>query len=164
MKKGVNFIEVSLKNANQLLEETHHYIKWQAPLDIQRMSKDNILKMSCEAMRITVRITQIMAWLTLQKSILAGDITPEEARAKNVHILQGKTCLENASETDFLLPERLRELLKKSRLLYIQTMKLEESSLRHRPLPEEIKKEGGTRPFCVGKKGPKIRRKGAYSS
>jgi regulator of CtrA degradation len=152
MKQDINFIEISLKKAYQLLEETHHYIKWQAPLDIQRMSKDNILKMSCEAMRITVRITQIMAWLTLQKSILAGESTPEDVHSRNAPILQGKTCLEIASETDLLLPERLRELLKKSRLFYIQTMQLEESSLRNRPLPEEIKKEGNTRPYLCRKK------------
>ena len=140
MKEHTNFIELSIKNSNQLLAETHRYIKWQAPLDIEYMSKDNILKVSCEAMRVTVRITQIIGWLMLQKAILEGDITREEVLADNLHILQGKTCLDAESETDTLLPQRLRELLIKSRELYIQTMKLEAMSLRAPPLPEEIKK------------------------
>ena len=141
MNENMNFIDVGLKNSEQLLAETHHYIKWQAPLDVEYMSKDTILKLSCEAMRITVRITQIIGWLTLQKSILKGEISLEEVRNNKTPILQGETCLDRKSEMDPLLPDRLRELLKKSREFYIHTMKLEEMSLRQPLYPEEIRKK-----------------------
>lgn len=141
MKKNTNFIELGLKNSNQLLNEIHHYIRRQAPLDVKYMSKNDVFKVSCEAMRVTVRITQIIGWLMLQNAILDGEITREEVRADSPHILHGKSCLDTASETDLFLPYRLRELLKQSRELYIRTMKLEEMSLRTPPLPEEIKKK-----------------------
>lgn len=153
MKESKNFIEFSLKNSTQLLDETHHYIKWQAPLDVKHMSKDNILKVSCEAMRITVRLTQIIGWLMLQKAILDREITREELRTDQPHVLEGKTCLDAKSEGDTLLPQRLRELLKKSRELYVHTMKLEEISLRTSPLPEEIMKTVNPGPrLCLKKK------------
>lgn len=152
MKKVTNFIEVSLRNSNQLLNEIHHYIKWQAPLDIEYMSKDNILKVSCEAMRITVRLTQIIGWFMLQQSVLEGDITRDEVRADSPHILQGKTCLDAQSESDPLLPYRLRELLKTSRELYVHTMHLEEISLKKLPLPEKIKKTHALHSISVSKK------------
>lgn len=146
MKKHMNFIEVRLKDADKLLNEIHYYIKWQAPLDIQSMSRDEIFKVSCEAMRMTVRVTQIIGWLMLQKSILAGEFSREAVLADKVQILHGKLCLESESEDDLQLPTRLRELLKKTRELYLHTMRLEELSMRAPPLADEIKEEGGIKP------------------
>ena len=142
MKKNINFIDISIKNANELLEETHHYIKWQAPLDVAPMSRDDVFKVSCEAMRVTVRITQILGWLMLQKAVLEGELSREDVLSDKPNILQGKPCLESSSETDPLLPLRLRELLKKSRSLYLQTMRLEESSLKNASLSEGTRKKG----------------------
>lgn len=142
MKIDTRFIDSIFNNANKLIRETHNYIKWQAPLDIEYKSREELFKMSCEAMRVAVRMTQIMGWLMLQKAILEGDISRKEIFSSNCHILQGKMCLESSSEIDQQIPPRLRELLKESRQLYLQIMKLEEISLIPLPQPEEIKRKG----------------------
>lgn len=141
MIKNMNFIELKIKNAHELLEETHNYIRWQAPLDVEGMSREDIFKVSCEAMRVTVRLTQIMGWLLLQKAIVDGEISREESFSDSFPLLQGKSCLESSGESDPHLPIRLRELLKKSREFYLHTKVLEELSLKDTPLPEEIKVE-----------------------
>jgi len=78
MVDSLSFIDLRLKGAHDLLSATHDYIKWQAPLDVKDMDSKQIFKISCEAMRVTVRLTQIIAWHMLQKGIIAGELTQEE--------------------------------------------------------------------------------------
>lgn len=142
MLQQLNFIDLRMKDTNELIREIHYYIKWQAPLDIESMSREDVFKVSSEAMRVTVRITRIMGWLMLQKAVLCGELSRQAIFSDKLRILEGGSCLETSSENDSQLPTRLRELLKKSRELYVQTMRLEEISLKPPPLPEEIKKKG----------------------
>ena len=128
MVESLAFINMRLQGARELLHTTHDYIKWQAPLDIQRMNPQEIYKVSCEAMRVTIRMTQIMAWLLLQKSILSGELSREESLSEEYRVLRGNQCLESASETDEDLPPRLRELLKESRDLYVRILRLDKIS------------------------------------
>ena len=160
MLTNFNFIHIRLKNANELLKETHEYIKWQAPLDIQYMSREEVYKVSCEAMRVTVRITRILGWLMLQKTLLEDELLREEVLAEQIRILEGESCLDESSENDFALPYRLRELLKKSRTLYVQMMRLEENSLKNLPSAREIKKKGRK----GGSVSPLVRLKGRRST
>lgn len=141
MEKNTYFIDPIIKDANKLLQEIHRYIKWQAPLDIEHMSGNEKFKVSHEAMRVTVRISQIIGWLMLQKAILEGELFREDILSDQFHILQGKSCLDRSSETDPSLPSRLRELLQESRGLYLRTMRLEEISLKVPPPLEEIRKK-----------------------
>jgi regulator of CtrA degradation len=141
MLTNLNILQIRIKNANELLKETHEYIKWQAPLDIQHMSREEVYKVSCEAMRVTVRITRIIGWLMLQKAISEDEALREEILADQLRILEGESCLDETSESDVELPYRLRELLKKSRSLYTQTMRLEENSFKRFPSAKEIKKK-----------------------
>ena len=113
MSTPLPFIDSRLEGAHGLLHATHDYIKWQAPLDIQRMNPQQTFKVSCEAMRITVRITQIIAWLMLQKAVLEGELSREEFLSEDCRVLRGEQCLESESEMDEDLPLRLRELLKR---------------------------------------------------
>jgi regulator of CtrA degradation len=78
------------------------------------------LAASLESMRLTVRITQIMAWCLAQKAIFAGELPRDLC-------LGG---LENAD--DEWLPKALRALLARSRALYVRVMRLD--ALMHREI------------------------------
>jgi hypothetical protein len=106
------------------------------------MSRDAKLKVCCEALRLTVRITRIVSWLTLQRAILDGELSPEDQTTADAPILEDGRCLESSSEDDVDLPLRLRELLKKSRALYVQMMRLEHGSLKDLPHSREGKYQG----------------------
>lgn len=144
----LSLINVSLQGAHNLLHATHDYIKWQAPLDIQHMDDKTVFKVSCETMRVTVRMTQIIGWLMLQKAVLTQEISREDVLSEPYRILRGKACIESTSEADTDLPPRLRELLKTSRSLYLQILRLDKAS-RKRRLPSRKIRNG---PFTLYKK------------
>jgi len=141
MGKYISFIEVRIKSVNEFIKETHNYIKWQAPFDIESMSREDIFKVSCEAMRITVRLTQVIGWLMLQKAIIEEGSSYEGIIEEKDHILQGQACLDRSSEMDPRLPRRLRDLLKESRELYIQTMRLEVTTLSRSNFSKRTRKK-----------------------
>ena len=132
-------INITFDEANALLVEARDYVKWQAPVDAERLSPLDRLKVSCEAMRVTARLTQVMAWLMLQKAVHAGELTAQEAQSEAFQILKSQTCLDNSSEEDEEIPMRLKVLLHDSYGIYVRILRLDEQS-RKKPLsPREIK-------------------------
>ena len=125
MIEPLAFIDTRLQGAHELLHATHDYIKWQAPKEVKKMDTKQAFKVSCEAMRVTVRMTQIIAWLMLQKAVLEGEISRKEVLLEECRVLRGKHCLESNTEKDEELPPRLRELLKESRELYERILRLD---------------------------------------
>jgi len=133
-------MDSSMDKAKKLMQSIHHYIKWKAPLEVEHMSQENRFKVSCEAMRVAVRLTEVMGWLMLQKAILEGEVSREELLSEQCHFLKGENCLDDSSEINLELPRRLRELLRESRELYLRIMRLEHASLSDFPAQDEIKK------------------------
>ncbi len=143
MIEPLAFIDTRLEGAHELLHATHNYIKWQAPIDVKKMDTKQTFKVSCEAMRVTVRMTQIIAWLMLQKAVLAGEISRKEVLSEECRVLRGEHCLENDSEMDEELPSRLRELLKESRDLYVRILRLDEISRDQEKASKQKRKKHG---------------------
>lgn len=135
------FLDLSLQNAYDLLQVTHDYIKWQAPLDVKHMAYEDIFKISCEAMRITVRMTQVIAWLMLQKAFLEGDLSRHDMLSEGYRVLRENPCLEATSEMNIVLPPRLRELLQKSRDFYLRILRLDAVSRKQLSFPHKIRKK-----------------------
>lgn len=134
MSSSVTFIDSKIDEAHRLLSATHDYIKWQAPKDMNKMDPHVTFLLSSEAMRVTVRLTQIIAWFMLQKAILEEDLTIEESVSESCRVMQGKECLDQSSEEDEDIPPRLRELLKESRIFYFSILRLD-TRARGRSLP-----------------------------
>jgi regulator of CtrA degradation len=137
MLESLAFIDLSLQNAYNVLHATHDYIKWQAPLDIARLPYEEIFEISCEAMRITVRMTQVIAWLMLQKAVLEGELSRQDLLSEKYHVLQGNLCLERTSEAHSTLPLRLCELLKESREFYLRILRLDEGTRKQSSSPHK---------------------------
>lgn len=84
------------------------------------------LAASLESMRLTVRITQIMAWCLAQKAIFAGEMPRDPTTVERFALGARDLCLggiENAD--DEWLPKTLRALLARSRALYVRVMRLD---------------------------------------
>jgi regulator of CtrA degradation len=128
MIKSLEFIEARIDSAHNLLHATHDYVKWQAPTDVGHMDSEHIHLVTYEAMRITIRMTQIIGWLLLQKAVLAEELSREEMLSEECRILRGDYCLEDFSEENEELPLRLRELLRESRKLYVCVLRLDEGA------------------------------------
>ena len=108
-----------------LTREVRDYIASQAPADKAALDHDTQLLASCEEMRVTARLTQVMAWLMLQRAVQDGELAREDA-AKPENRLGGQaTCLGEPAVDPAYLPERLADLLARSRSLYERIQRLD---------------------------------------
>ena len=84
------------------------------------------LRFARETMRVTARLTQVMAWLLIQKAVHAGEITPRQA-ASDDHRLAGQGICTDHDEADHAgLPLGLQALLARSHALYVRVSRLDE--------------------------------------
>lgn len=84
------------------------------------------LRMSCEAMRVTSRLTQVMAWLMMQRAVHEGEVEVEDALTEGNRLAGGNVCLDDTFSRDENLPGGLRSLLDRSFRLYVRVVRLEE--------------------------------------
>lgn len=80
----------------------------------------------CETMRLTARLSQIMAWLLAQKAVHTGEITREMAAGEQFRLSGATVCTAETDVTIPDLPPRLRELLEQSRRLYVRVARLDD--------------------------------------
>lgn len=91
------------------------------------------LAASLESMRLTARVTQIMAWCLAQKAIVAGELERDAATVEKFALGAKALCLGGTeSAADEWLTKTLRNLLAQSRALYVRVMRLDE--LMHREI------------------------------
>ncbi len=84
-------------------------------------------KLSCEALRVTARLTQVMAWLLAQKAIHAGELSTEEVIERHDRLADIAVCMDEEPADEIVgLPARFRELLERSHRLYIRVARLDE--------------------------------------
>ena len=82
-------------------------------------------KVSCEALRITSRLSHCLAWLMVQKAINAGELPPEAALDPDKRLDGHQVCGVVGAEDDPELPQEMRHLLAKSRRLYERVSRLD---------------------------------------
>lgn len=83
------------------------------------------LEASCEALRVTSRLTHCLAWVLVHKAIHAGELSPEAAYRPENRLTGGRVCIAAGGEANPRLPRRLRSLLADSRALYIRLARLD---------------------------------------
>jgi regulator of CtrA degradation len=120
------FFGKTFDEAMTLLVAARDYVAAGVAERPQDRSIEDHLRMARETMRVTARLTQIMAWLLAQKAVHAGELTPRQA-ASDAHRLAGQAiCLDDDERHGAGLPEGLRELLKRSHALYVRVARLDE--------------------------------------
>lgn len=84
------------------------------------------LRVNCEALRVTTRLSQCLAWLMIQKAIQHGELPPEAARRPENRLDGEAVCRNEEGEADPCVPEGLRDLLKRSRRIYARVKRLDD--------------------------------------
>lgn len=122
---GVAFFGRTYDEALQLTREARDYVAGRLLDRRGETSPDLRLASSCEEMRVTARMTQVMAWLMIQRAVHEGEITRAEA-AQDEHRLAGQeACLADPVVPTETLPARLVDLLERSRELYERVQRLD---------------------------------------
>ena len=122
---GIAFFDSTYREALSLTREARDYVAYQERRDKQSLSPVGQLAASCESMRMTARLTQVMSWLLVQKAVHAGELSREQAAAPELRLSGQTVCGEEPPETEEVLPPRLRELLERSLSLYQRVARLD---------------------------------------
>lgn len=121
----IAFFDRTYDEALQLAVETRDYIAAKGQGERAGMSPDLRLAASCEEMRITARITQVMAWMLVQRAVHAGEMTRDEAAEEQNRLSGAEACLSEPVVPEAELPPRLCSLLQRSRNLYERVQRLD---------------------------------------
>ena len=113
--------------AMDLLVEARDYLAHREPIDRQGLVAMERLRFCGETMRLTARLTQIMAWLLAQRAVHAGELSQEEALADHEALAEHALCMEGAPVS---MPQRLASLLDRSHKLYVRVARLDELARR----------------------------------
>ncbi|MCC6467648.1 MAG: DUF1465 family protein [Alphaproteobacteria bacterium] len=121
----VPFIERIYDEAKSLLVEARDYMQTLAPAERATMTPLENLQSISEGLRLTTRLTEVMAWAMTHKAAQAGEITREEAVHPNRRLGGQPICLEELDVSLFEPPPRLVSLLRRSLGLYKRTLRLD---------------------------------------
>jgi regulator of CtrA degradation len=120
------FFNKTYDEAMALLVETRNYIAYQEANDQRALPPAVRLQVSYESMRVTSRLTQVMAWLLAQKAVHAGEMTPAQAASEDFALSGGTICSDPSGPDNGELPAGLRSLLTRSHSLYMRVERLGE--------------------------------------
>ncbi len=118
------FFNKTYEEALALMVEAKEYIEWHEKADGGLLLDLDRMRLSREAMRVTARLTQIMAWLFAQKAVFVGELTLAEA-AREPYTLSGQeVCAPD--DPDHGLPAKMVDLLDRSHRLYVRVSRLDQ--------------------------------------
>lgn len=127
---SVAFFNRTYEEALALAREARDYLSGQEPIDRAALSPAVQLSESCETMRLTARITQVVAWLLVQRAVHEGEISRDEATQPARRLAGQAVCNASLPDADEVLPRRLQELLARSRSLYARIERLDSQLAR----------------------------------
>lgn len=108
-----------------LLLSARHYVANIQPGESFQTDPDERLHMNCEAMRLTTRLAQVMAWLLAQKAVAAGELTREQVRDERFRLGAHDLCLADTDARVAKSSQKLGDLMGQSRRLFERVARLD---------------------------------------
>jgi len=130
METATRFFGKTYDETMSLLLASRDYLAMAQPADALGLKPIDRLRVNCEAMRLTTRLTQIMAWLLAQRAVFAGEMGRAQAASDEFRLSADAVCMAESAAAAHILPMRLQELLDESRRLYVRVARLDELSRR----------------------------------
>jgi len=122
---SVAFFDNTFEEAMALTREARDYLTFQEKADLAELDPVSRMVASCESMRVTARLTQVVAWLLVQRAVHAGEITREQAKQPQYRLSGREVCADAKPVAEAALPERLSDLLQRSLSLYERVSRLD---------------------------------------
>ena len=123
-----------------LVEETAAYLDGPGRQESKKLERSAALAYATESMRLTTRLMQLASWLLLHRAVKEGEMTLAQANKEKtkVKLSAGEP---GDPETVKLLPEKLRNLIDKSKKLNDQVRRLD-ANIYAPPLAPDQPKTG----------------------
>src|SRR2546422_8808325 len=107
-----------------LVEETAAYLDGAGRAQAKGLDRSVGLTYATESMRLTTRLMQLASWLLLHRAVKEGEMTLAQAQKEKIKVKLGGS--EVGEEQNIkLLPERLRRLIERSRVLLASVRRLD---------------------------------------
>jgi regulator of CtrA degradation len=125
------FFSGTYDEAIDMLVQTRDYLTAAGEKDSALLSHDLQKAYAFESLRLTSRLTRVMAWLLAQRAVHKGQMTIDEALDEGFCLRNVAVCLEKGADNDGL-PQGLRKLLDRSHSLYVRVSRLDDMVRRDR--------------------------------
>ena len=112
------FFRRTYDEAFRLVLETRHYLAEAGNNDARGLDVPAALAYSVESMRLTARLTHIMAWLLAVRAHHEGELDAEALADPRWRLAGHEVCLDAAAGEGDDMPRPLAELLQRSETLY----------------------------------------------
>lgn len=124
------FFKKTYNEAISIVHQAADYFENRGHAEKLKLNEEDSLTYTAESLRMTTRLTQVMAWLFVQRAIAAGELEEEEARKPNRRLSGHATCLpEEPADTDGL-PSDFQTLLNSSEGLFRRVARLDDMVAR----------------------------------
>jgi regulator of CtrA degradation len=107
-----------------LVEETASYLDGPGRQESKKLERNAALAYATESMRLTTRLMQLASWLLLHRAVKEGEMSLAQANKEKAKVKLSTS--EPGDETNLkLLPERLRALIQRSKILQSAVRRLD---------------------------------------
>ena len=128
MARSTPFVQKLYDESFSLLVEARNYFAYSGFNDKTAHTPRERLLLNYQAMRLTSRMTQVMAWMLAQRAIDNGELTPQQACDGTYSLGAETVCIDASDHDDPRLPDGLRELLHRSHSMYMRVLRLDEAA------------------------------------
>lgn len=126
-----------------LVEETANYLDGEGRQEAKALDRSGALAYASESMRLTTRLMQSASWLLVQRAVREGEMSPEDAKDPKYRLTARAVCTAVSDNTS-ALPERLQDLLERSKRIYERVERIDSSMfepdvmLAHNPVNDQL--------------------------
>lgn len=113
------------QEAFDMLVEARNYVEHCVPVFRYSANPPDPAVMTKETMRLTSRLTQVMAWLMAQRAVQEGEIKEAEFVEDKYRLEGHEVCLKRDVGEQDELPAGLGDLMDRSYALYNRVMRLD---------------------------------------
>jgi len=107
-----------------LVEETAAYLDGPGRQDSKKLQRAAALAYATESMRLTTRLMQLASWLLLHRAVNEGEMSLAQANTEKTKVkLSAGDSMDE--QTLAILPERLRDLIARSKRLQAKVRRLD---------------------------------------
>ena len=119
-----------------LVEETASYLDGPGRQESKKLDRGAALAYATESMRLTTRLMQLASWLLLHRAVKEGEMSLAQASKEKAKVKL--TAADNDDNNYRVLPERLRNLIDRSRHLQSAIRRLD-ATMHSRPDPAQVR-------------------------
>jgi regulator of CtrA degradation len=125
-----NFSQL-FRDGMKLVEETAAYLDGPGRQESKGLGRSAALGYATESMRLTTRLMQLASWLLLHRAVNEGEMSLAQASRERMKVKLGSE--ERPEDAGIVLPERLTDLIVRSKKLQEEVRRLDATI--HAPLP-----------------------------